>query len=225
MNPQRLHFREPPEPELESYNDKMPERGPRLKKVRRLGTHLPGLTRKTADKRPQPPGAHGAKPSRRRPSEYRRRLEEKQKVRFNYGVTERQMRRYVERARTAAGPTGANLLALLERRLDNVVFRLGLAPTIPAARQMIAHGHVRVGEGVVDKAGYEVNIGDVVSLTPSARANVERRGIVCEPSLALPSYLERDANDPCQGGVVAPPSRTDTPFPVREAMIVEFYAR
>ena len=203
----------------------MPVRGPRLKKVRRLGTQLPGLTRKGADKNPQPPGAHGAKPSRRRPSEYRRRLEEKQKVRFNYGVTERQMRRYVDRARTAAGPTGANLLALLERRLDNVVFRLGLAPTIPAARQLIAHGHVRVGEHVVDKAGYEVDVGDVISLTPSARASAERRGVVCEPPLTLPSYLERNANDPCQGGVVSLPVRSDTPFPVREAMIVEFYAR
>lgn len=203
----------------------MPVRGPRLKKVRRLGTQLPGLTRKSADRKPQPPGAHGVKPLRRRPSEYRRRLEEKQKVRFNYGVTEQQLRRYVERARKAAGPTGENLLALLERRLDNVVFRLGLAPTIPAARQLIAHRHVRVGERVVDKAGYEVEIGDVISLTPSARASAERRGVSCEPVLKLPSYLEKDSNDPCQGGVVALPSRSDVPFPVREAMIVEFYAR
>jgi small subunit ribosomal protein S4 len=203
----------------------MPERGPRLKKIRRLGTHLPGLTRKSADKNPQPPGAHGAKPLRRRPSEFRRRLEEKQKVRFNYGVTERQLRRYVERARTAPGPTGENLLSLLERRLDNVVFRLGLAPTIPAARQLIAHGHVRVGERVVDKAGYEAEVGDVISLTPSTRASAERRGFACEPSLARPSYLERDASDPCRGSVVSPPVRSDTPFPVREAMIVEFYAR
>lgn len=203
----------------------MPVRGPRLKKARRLGTQLPGLTRKSADRKPQPPGAHGAKPLRRRPSEYRRRLEEKQKVRFNYGVTEQQLRRYVERARKAAGPTGENLLALLERRLDNVVFRLGLAPTIPAARQLIAHRHVRVGERVVDKAGYEVEIGDVISLTPSARASAERRGLSCEPVLKLPSYLEKDSNDPCQGGVVALPSRSDVPFPVREAMIVEFYAR
>jgi len=203
----------------------MPVRGPRLKKIRRLGTQLPGLTRKSADKNPTPPGAHGAKPSRRRPSEYRRRLEEKQKVRFNYGVTERQLRRYVERAKAAAGPTGENLLALLERRLDNVVFRLGLAPTIPAARQLIAHGHIRVGDHVVDKAGYEVDIGDVVSLTSSARASFERRGVVCEPILALPGYLERNTSDPCQGGVVSFPVRSDTPFPVREAMIVEFYAR
>jgi small subunit ribosomal protein S4 len=146
-------------------------------------------------------------------------------VRFNYGVTERQLRSYVERARTAAGPTGENLLALLERRLDNVVFRLGIAPTIPAARQMIAHCHVRVGGRVVDRAGYEVDIGDVVSLTPSAHSSAVRRGESCEPSLALPSYLERDSNDPCQGGIVSLPVRADIPFPVREAMIVEFYAR
>lgn len=204
----------------------MPVRGPRLKKIRRLGTQLPGLTRKTAERNPQPPGAHGGKPARRRPSEYRRRLEEKQKVRFNYGVTERQLRRYVERARAEPGPTGGNLLSLLERRLDNVVFRLGLAPTIPAARQLIAHGHVRVGEAVVDRAGYEVELGDVVSLTPAARAAAERRGTVeCEPSLSLPGYLERDPTDKCRGGVVALPARSDVPFPVREAMIVEFYAR
>jgi Ribosomal protein S4 and related proteins len=135
------------------------------------------------------------------------------------------MHGYVERARSAPGPTGENLLALLERRLDNVVFRLGIAPTIPAARQLIAHGHVRVGDHVVDKAGYEVDMGDVVSLTPSARASAERRGATCEPSIALPSYLERDSNDPCTGGVVSLPARSDTPFPVREAMIVEFYAR
>lgn len=204
----------------------MPVRGPRLKKIRRLGTQLPGLTRKSADKHPQPPGAHGGKPSRRRPSEYRRRLEEKQKLRFNYGVTERQLRRYVERARAEAGPTGENLLALLERRLDNVVFRLGLAPTIPAARQLIAHGHVRVGEGVVDKPAYEVDVGDVVSLTPAARRKAEDRGAAeCEPSVALPKYLARDPANPCAGGVVTLPTRADVPFPVSEAMIVEFYAR
>jgi small subunit ribosomal protein S4 len=204
----------------------MPVRGPRLKKIRRLGTQLPGLTRKSADRNPQPPGAHGGKPSRQRVSTYRRRLEEKQKVRFNYGVTERQLRRYLERARTEPGPTGGNLLALLERRLDNVVFRLGLAPTIPAARQLIAHGHVSVGARGVDRPSYEVAPGDVVALAPRPRNRAALHAAADgATSLTLPRYLERDPGNPYAGHVVAMPARADIPLPVREAMIVEFYAR
>ena len=109
----------------------MPVRGPRLKIVRRFGTQLPGLTRKDGERRPYPPGQHGPASGqrRRKTTLFRRRLEEKQKVRFNYGVTERQLERYMARAVTMPGVTGHNLLALLERRLDNVVFRLGFAPT------------------------------------------------------------------------------------------------
>jgi small subunit ribosomal protein S4 len=99
----------------------VPRRGPRLRVIRRLGTPLPGLTRKEAERRPYPPGAHGAAATRRR-TPYRQRLEEKQKVRYHYGVSESQLRRYFARA--------TDPFELLERRLDNVVFRLGLAPTI-----------------------------------------------------------------------------------------------
>lgn len=204
----------------------MPVRGPRLKIIRRLGTQLPGLTRKTAERHPQPPGAHGGTASRRRISAYRRRLEEKQKVRFNYGITERQLRRYIERARTEPGRTGENLLALLERRLDNVVFRLGLAPTIPAARQLISHGHIRVGARGVDRPSYSVRVGDVVALTAAAQRQAAlRERAEGEPSIMLPRYLERDPAAPCTGRVVGLPVRSDIPLPVREAMIVEFYSR
>ena len=132
------------------------KRGPRLKAIRRLGTPLPGLTRKTADKKPYPPGQHGqggapgGRGGRRKQSEYGRQLLEKQKLRLNYGVSERQLRNYMAQATRQGGKTGEALLALLERRLDNVVFRLGLAPTIPAARQLVGHGHVRVDGKRVD---------------------------------------------------------------------------
>ncbi|HEX5970964.1 MAG TPA: 30S ribosomal protein S4 [Gemmatimonadaceae bacterium] len=197
----------------------MPVRSPRLKIVRRLGAQLPGLTRKDAG-RAAPPR------TRRKPSAYRLALEEKQKVRFNYGVTERQMRRYLEAAKRVPGRTGENLLLLLEQRLDNVVFRLGLAPTIPAARQLVAHGHVQVNGRRLDRAAYLVGTGDTVSLASSARASDTLRAVADqEPRLRVPSHLQRDPMDPCAGRVISAPARGEVPFAVKEALVVEFYAR
>src|SRR5918994_3129686 len=143
----------------------MPKSRPRLKIVRRFGVQLPGLTRKSAEKKPYPPGQHGqSQTKRRKTSEFRKLLEEKQKVRFNYGVSEGQLRRYLGLARKMPGRTGDNLLAVLERRLDNVVFRLGFTPTIPAARQLVSHGHVHVNGKRVDRASFLVSSGDTISL-------------------------------------------------------------
>lgn len=199
---------------------------PRLKVIRRLGTPLPGLTRKSAERRPQPPGAHGHTAARRRPTAYRRRLEEKQKVRFNYGVTERQLLRYLEQARAMPGRTGENLLALLERRLDNVVFRLGLAPTIPAARQLIVHGHVRVGARRVDRPAYRTSVGEEIALTERARRQLALVAHAEQSrSVATPRHLARDGADAFAGRVIALPTRADVSLLVRETMIVELYAR
>ncbi len=107
---------------------------------------------------------------------FRRLLEEKQKVRFNYGVTETQLRRYFAEAQRLPGKTGDNLLGLLERRLDNVVFRLGFAPTIPAARQLVSHGHVRVNGKKVDRASFLAEVGETVSL-PEGKIR-ERAGVL-----------------------------------------------
>jgi small subunit ribosomal protein S4 len=207
----------------------MPVRGPRLKILRRFGVQLPGLTRKSAEDRPYPPGQHGAAKAGRRTkiSEFRKLLEEKQKVRFNYGVSEAQLRRYVALARKLPGRTGDNVLAVLERRLDNVVFRLGFAPTIPAARQLVVHGHVRVNGKRLDRPGYLARSGDVVSLPPG---KVRERPSVVEavergPQLRLPSYLALDPSDKYTGRVLQAPMRADVPFPVNEGSIVEFYAR
>src|SRR5688572_23561715 len=204
----------------------MPPRKPRLKVIRRLGTALPGLTRKAPEWKTYPPGQHGVSVKRKKSSTYRTRLEEKQKLRYNYLISERQLRRYFEHAAKEAGPTGENLLALLERRLDNVVFRLGIAPTIPAARQLVAHGHVRVNGRRLDRTGYLVEIGDVVTVSDKTRNNpavmtAVKRG----PELRLPSFLVIDPDDPFSGKVVSQPSRPDVSLIVDEAAIVEFYAR
>jgi small subunit ribosomal protein S4 len=196
--------------------DVMARRGPRLRLVRRLGTPLAGLTRKTAERRPYPPGVHGAERSRRK-SDYRRRLEEKQKVRFHYGVSEAQLRRYF------AGADDA--FELLERRLDNVVFRLGFAPTIPAARQLVGHGHVHVNDRRVNRPGALLRIDDRVSVATRAR---RMRAVVDSveqgPSVRVPDYLAREADDPFTGRMVGRPSREDVPFIVDPTAIVEFYA-
>ena len=114
---------------------------PRVKVMRALGVDLPGLSRKSMQARPQPPGQHGTKKNSSRKSEFGLQLMEKQKLRYNYGLTEKQLRRIVGEAKRLRGATGDKIVELLERRFDNLVFRAGFAPTIPAARQMIGHGH------------------------------------------------------------------------------------
>ena len=153
-------------------------------------------------------------------------FKEKQKLRLNYGISERQLRRYFERAAHQGGPTGENLLSLLERRLDSVVFRLGFAPTIPAARQLVAHGHVRVNGGRVDRSGYEVAPGDGIALSERGRKIPDViQAVEHGPEIRLPSFLALDPSDPFAGRVVAVPARGVVPFVVDEAAIVEFYAR
>jgi len=206
----------------------MPKSRPRLKIIRRFGIQLPGLTRKSAEKKPYPPGQHGQSTAKRRKtSEFRRLLEEKQKVRFNYGVSEGQLRRYMAIARKMPGKTGDNLLAVLERRLDNVVFRMGFAPTIPAARQLVSHGNVRVNGKRNDRPSYLTESGDEVSIaTGKTRERVSLiEAVERGPQLRLPSYLAIDPSDKFAGRVIGTPMRQDVPFPVNGQSIVEFYAR
>lgn len=199
---------------------------PRLKIIRRLGTPLPGLTRKEPEWKTYPPGAHGNDTKRRKTSAYRAQLDEKQKLRWNYGISERQLRNYFERAVHSGGITGEALLALLERRLDNVVFRLGFAPTVPAARQLVAHGHVRVDGQKVDRAGYLTRTGQTISMGPRGQAIPDVvTSIEQGPQVRLPGYLAKDPSDRFSGRVTSTPTRADIPFIVDEAAIVEFYAR
>lgn len=208
----------------------MPITGPRLKVVRRLGTPLPGLTRKDAEAHVSSGrSVRGARASSSRPakkSAYRIRLEEKQKVRWHYGVSERQLRQYFEDAARQPGPTGENLLALLERRLDSVVFRLGFAPTIRAARQIVSHGHIRVDSRRVDRAAYLVTPGQTIAVSDRGQ-RIEDVIVAVErgPEVQLPSFLWLNPDLRFVGLVSGMPVRLDVPFIVDESAIVEFYAR
>ena len=196
-------------------------RGPRLRVVRRLGD-LPGLTRKSPRKA-YPPGQHGQ--SRRKRSEYAIRLEEKQKLRFNYGVTEKQLVRYVRKARRVAGSTGQTLLEFLEMRLDNTIFRMGMAGTIPGARQLVNHGHITVNDRVVDISSYQCRPGDVIKVRDRDRSRKLVETNMEYPGLAnLPSHLEFDKNT-FTGKVNSVIEREWVALQVNELLVVEYYSR
>ena len=196
-------------------------RGPRLRIVRRLGD-LPGLTRKAA-RRAYPPGQHGQ--ARKKRSEYAIRLEEKQKLRFNYGLSEKQLLRYVRRARRVTGSTGQVLLQLLEMRLDNTVFRLGMAPTIPAARQIVNHGHITVNGRAVDIPSYQCRPGEVIGVAKREQSRKLVETNLQYPGLAnLPSHLELDKNK-MEGKVNSVIEREWIALQVNELLVVEYYSR
>jgi len=196
-------------------------RGPRLRLVRRLGD-LPGLTRKQA-KRNYPPGQHGQ--NRKKRSEYALRLDEKQKLKFNYGLTERQLLRYVRRARRVKGSTGLVLLQLLEMRLDNTVFRLGMAPTIPSARQLVNHGHITVDGAVVTIPSYGCKPGQVIGVKNNEKSrrlvqqNTENPGL-----LHIPAHLEFDKAK-LTGKVNGVVDREWVALQVNELRVIEYYSR
>ena len=143
--------------------------GPRVKIMRALGLDLPGLSRKSIEARPTPPGQHGQKATRKRISDYGVKLKEKQKIRFNYGLTETQMRRLIVDARKGKAPTGESLVQLLERRFDNVVFRAGFAPTTIAARQLVTHGHFLLNGKRANIPSIRLKVGDVVSIRSKSK--------------------------------------------------------
>ncbi len=196
-------------------------RGPRLRITRRLG-ELPGLTRKNARKS-YPPGQHGQ--ARKKRSEYAIRLEEKQKLRFNYGVTEKQLIRYVRKARRTGGSTGEALLQFLEMRLDNTVFRLGMAGTIPGARQLVNHGHITVNDRVVDIASYQCRPGDVIKVRDRDRSRRLVETNMEYPGLAnLPTHLEFDKNT-MVGKVNSMVEREWVALQINELLVIEYYSR
>lgn len=200
--------------------------GPRVKLLRRLGgADLPGLTRKRkwVDARPYPPGQHG--PTMRiKKSDFRIRLEEKQKLRHNYGLREKQLMRYMKRASKMKGNTGTKLLELLESRLDNVVFRLGFAPTIPAARQLVNHGHIDLNGRKSDVASIQIKPGDVISVRDREKSKKLVSLNVETPTLMMPGHLEVD-NKGLTGRMNDTPSRESVPFEIAEQFVVEYYSQ
>lgn len=201
-------------------------RGPKAKVMRRFGLALAASPKyqRILEKRPNPPGQHGGRAKRKKVGAYGSRLFEKQKLKAFYGVAERQIRRYVAEAMRQQGPTGTNLLRILEQRLDAVVYRLGFAPSIWASRQLVGHGHVLVNGKRVDIPSYHVRPNDTITLSERFKRSrqlaiwLERGGIV------PPAYLELD-RDQMSGRLVRLPERDEIPVPIDDRLIVEFYSR
>ena len=196
-------------------------RGPRLRVVRRLG-ELPGFTAKTPNKQ-TPPGQHGKAP--RKLSQYGIRLQEKQKLRFNYGVTESQLIRYVREARRSKGSTGEVLLQLLEMRLDNIVFRLGLAPTIVAARQLIRHGHILLNAQKLTIPSYQCKPKDTISVSARKQSrDLATHFLEGSGRQTLPSHLIL-TKDSLVGAISSTVDRQSIGLTLNELLVVEFYSR
>lgn len=196
-------------------------RGPRLKVTRRLGD-LPGFTRKQSKKVGRA-GEHGQQ--LRKPSEYALRLEEKQKLRYNYGISEKQLLKNVKIAKRVQGSTGIILLQILEMRLDNTIFRLGFAPTILAARQLVNHKHILVNSKVVSVCSYQCKPGDIIKVKNKNSSQDVVKKYMEYPGLAnLPSHLEIDKNkyEAKVNGIV---ERDWVGLQLNELLVVEYYSR
>ena len=199
--------------------------GPRARVSRRLGTNIWGTKGETIalDKRPYPPGEHGRSRRRGSVSEYLLQLQEKQKARFSYGLTERQFRNIFAEASRRQGVTGENMLRFLELRLDNVIYRAGWAATRPQARQFVGHGHVNVNGRRVDIPSYRLRKGDVVELRPAAQDFTVVQWNLDVLDRTPPAWLDR--NEQFQVTVRALPIREQIDIPVREQLIVELYSK
>ncbi len=193
---------------------------PYLKRCRTLGISPAVMgVNKESNRNPGP---------QRRPkkSEYALQLTEKQKVKFVYGVLEKQFRAYYEKAARMKGNTGDELMTLLERRLDNVVFRLGLAATRREARQLVNHGHFTVNGKRVNIPSYLVKTGDVVAVRDKSRSSAKFKKMVEDDRfVAAPKWLEKAKNAPLEGKVIAMPARDDIDFEVAVNLIVELYSK
>ncbi len=175
------------------------------------------------EKRPVAPGQHGA--DRKKVSEYGLQLREKQKTKRIYGVLERQFRSYYEQADRMKGITGENMLSLLERRLDNVVYRLGFASSRTTARQLVTHAHFQVNGKNVDIASYQVKVGDVITVKENKRDSKYFVALKeTERTINVPKWLELDA-EKLEGKVIALPQRDDIDSQIAEHMIVELYSK
>ena len=184
------------------------------------------LTDKCAvERRSYVPGQHGQNKSRRRASEYSRQLREKQKLKRIYGLLERQFVFTFEKAERLKGMTGDNLVSLLERRLDNVTYRLGLATSRKAGRQLVNHGHIMVNGRKVDIPSFLVHQGDVIEVRPRSKENVAiKASVETVESRGIPSWLEWDHTH-LKGEVRALPSKDDAALPVDEQLVVVLYSR
>ena len=173
------------------------------------------------ERRPTLPGQHGT--ARKRVTEYGTQLREKQKVKRAYGILERQFRKYYEEAERMKGSTGENMLSLIERRLDNVVYRMGIGASRAECRQMVNHGHIVVNGKRVDIASFMVKVGDVIAIKENKR-ELEMFKNLKGMKIIMPKWLEFDS-DKLEGKVLALPTREDIDLNIKEHLIVELYSR
>ena len=195
--------------------------GPQYKKSRHLGFSTLENGKELA-KKPYGPGIHGSD-RRRKPSEYSVQLAEKQKIRFMYGLSEKQFRKTFERAQKMAGIAGENFLCLLESRLDNIVYRLGMARTRRQARQIVNHGHITVNNIKVDIPSYQVKPGDVISVKEQSVDHPAIKDAI-ENAATLPKFVEFDKNK-LTGKFVRLPERSELNQEINESLVVEYYNR
>ena len=200
-------------------------RGPKLRITRRLGT-LPGFTQKQSKKKDRP-GQHGKGPSdgAKKTTEYGVRLEEKQKLKYNDGLTESQLYRYIKEARRRNGVTGLILLQLLEMRLDSICFSLGFAPTIASARQLVNHGHITVNGKTVSIASFQCRINDVIGIkNKTTSKNIVENNLKNVRFAECPTHLKFDSNN-SEGTVLNYCDRNDLLLELDELLVIEYYSR
>lgn len=199
-------------------------KGPRVRISRRFGQPIFGAS-KYLERRGYPPGVHGPKKARRKLSDYAVGLAEKQKLRYQYGLLERQFRRMFEMARKKRGVTGETLLQLLETRLDNVVYRIGYATTRAFARQLVNHGHVNVNGRKVSTASYIVRPGDVIDVRDTAVSRqLVTKSLESAQVRPMPDWISF-SRDSMRAQIMRLPTRDDIQPIVNEQLIVEFYSR
>lgn len=200
-------------------------RGPKLRITRRLGK-LPGLTQKTSKKTARP-GQHGKTlgEGKKKTTEYGIRLEEKQKLKFNYGLTESQLYHYIKEARRRKGVTGLILLQLLEMRLDTICFSLGYAPTIAAARQLINHGHIVINDKVIDIPSFQCQPSDIIGIKPKSPAKkIIENNLKTINFSSPPSHLTFN-KEKLEGLVKNYCVRSEVLLDLNELLVVEYYSR
>ena len=197
--------------------------GPKSKIARKFGEAIYGAD-KVLEKRYYPPGQHGLARKRKKNSEYGEQLSEKQKAKYTYGILEKQFARTYEAAARIGGITGENLLKLLECRLDNVVYRLGIAPTRAAARQLVSHRHICVNGQVVNIPSYSLKVGDVVSVREKSKSLEVITTSVAGSTRSRYAWLEWDGAT-MSGKFLQKPEREEIPENIKEQLIVELYSK
>jgi len=197
--------------------------GPKSKIARKLGEPIYGPD-KYYEKKNYPPGQHGINKKRKKSSEYGVQLMEKQKAKYTYGVLEKQFFNLFEQASRKKGITGENLLQLLESRLDNVVFRLGIAPTRAAARQLVSHKHITVNGNIVNIPSYTIKSNDIIGVREKSKSLEAITNSLASSKSNKYSWLEWDSVQ-MAGKFLTVPERTDIPENIKEQLIVELYSK